>query len=189
MAAQMTQPNPENGLRSRIENRYQCLSIRPLGRKGGMQMDPQQLSRLTDRQKDCLRLVAQGFTSKEIGRLLDLSPSTVDNHITTAVQALELPSRGEAARALTGFELRQNLPRQSQPLADTHDAAMLATEAEEGSWGRLGRQLLTLPPVGGKQNDLDGTSRTLRILQVAVLATASVIVLTILISGLFRTFS
>lgn len=151
-------------------------------------MDLRSVEKLTDRQKDCLRLVAQGFTSKEIGRLLDLSPSTVDNHVTTAVQHLGAPNRGAAARALADLELGQKLPRQPQPLVQSDQSAILTAETEGSSLGQTWRQLLVLPPVGGKRNDLDGTSRTLRILQVAVLALASVIALTILVSGLFRTF-
>ncbi|RDV01608.1 LuxR family transcriptional regulator [Sphingorhabdus pulchriflava] len=150
-------------------------------------MDEQKIERLTDRQKDCLRLVAQGFTSKEIGRLLDLSPSTVDNHVTMAVQLLGAPSRGAAARALASAEVGQYLPSQSPELADSGDSAMNPSKAEGKVQANFGQRLLVLPPVGGKKNDLDGTSRTLRILQVAVLATASAIALTILISGFFRT--
>jgi DNA-binding CsgD family transcriptional regulator len=153
-----------------------------------MTMDQLSVEKLTDRQKDCLRLVAQGFTSKEIGRLLDLSPSTVDNHVTTAVQTLGAPNRGVVARALAELELGQKLPRQPQQLVQNDQSAILTAEAEGSSFSRTLRQLLILPPVGGKRNDLDGTSRTLRILQVAVLALASVIALTILVSGLFRTF-
>ena len=151
-------------------------------------MDQQSVERLTDRQKDCLRLVARGFTSKEIGRLLELSPSTVDNHVTAAVQQLGAANRGAAARALADLELGQKLPSQPQHLAQSRQTAILATEAGGTNWSRNALQLLAPPPVGGKHNDLDGTSRTLRILQVAVLATASVIALTILVSGLFRTF-
>lgn len=151
-------------------------------------MDQQSVERLTDRQKDCLRLVARGFTSKEIGRLLELSPSTVDNHVTAAVQQLGAANRGAAARALADLELGQKLPSQPQHLAQSRQTAILATETGGTNWSRTALQLLDLPPVGGKRNDLDGTSRTLRILQVAVLATASVIALTILVSGLFRTF-
>ncbi|MFD1765907.1 LuxR C-terminal-related transcriptional regulator [Sphingorhabdus buctiana] len=151
-------------------------------------MDQQSVERLTDRQKDCLRLVARGFTSKEIGRLLELSPSTVDNHVTAAVQQLGAANRGAAARALADLELGQKLPSQPQHLAQSRRTAILATETGGTNWSRNALQLLAPPPVGGKHNDLDGTSRTLRILQVAVLATASVIALTILVSGLFRTF-
>lgn len=151
-------------------------------------MDQHSVEKLTDRQKDCLRLVAQGFTSKEIGRLLDLSPSTVDNHVTAAVQQLGAPNRGAAARALAETEVGQKLPRQPQSFAHSDQNAILTTEAGDAGWSQSARQIFVLPPVGGKRNDLDGTSRTLRILQVAVLATASVIALTILVSGLFRTF-
>lgn len=151
-------------------------------------MEQQGIEKLTDRQKDCLRLVARGFTSKEIGRLLDLSPSTVDNHVTAAVQQLDAPNRGAAARALTEMELGQKLPRQSQQLAHSEQRAILAAEAEDGNISQSLIHLLALPPVGGKRNDLDSASRTLRILQVAVLAASSVIALTILVSGLFRTF-
>ncbi|MFN3748666.1 MAG: LuxR C-terminal-related transcriptional regulator [Sphingorhabdus sp.] len=151
-------------------------------------MDQLSVEKLTDRQKDCLRLVARGFTSKEIGRLLDLSPSTVDNHVTAAVQQLGAPNRGAVARALAEIEARQNLPSQPQPLAQPDQTAILTAETGDDGWSRNARQFFALPPVGGKRNDLDGTSRTLRILQVAVLATASVIALTILVSGLFRTF-
>ena len=35
---------------------------------------------LTDREKEMLRLLAQGKESKEIGNLLFISPHTVDNH-------------------------------------------------------------------------------------------------------------
>lgn len=151
-------------------------------------MDQESVEKLTDRQKDCLRLVAQGFTSKEIGRLLALSPSTVDNHVAAAVQQLGASNRGAAARGLAEQELRQKLPRQPQPLAQTVQTANLATDTGDAVSSRNARQLFALPPVGGKRNDLDGTSRTLRILQIAVLATASVIALTILVSGFFRTF-
>lgn len=151
-------------------------------------MDQQSVEKLTDRQKDCLRLVAQGFTSKEIGRLLDLSPSTVDNHVTAAVQQLGAANRGTAARELIDLELRQKLPSQPQTLAQSEQNAILATDVGDAGGSGHARQFFALPPVGGKRNDLDGASRTLRILQVAVLATASVIALTILVSGLFRTF-
>lgn len=170
-----------------------CLLVQVIAKNrrlpdGWNSMDQLNVDKLTDRQKDCLRLVAQGFTSKEIGRLLDLSPSTVDNHVTSAVQSLGAPNRGSAARALAEIELGQKLPRQPQALAQTDQNAILTAEVGGSSFSQALRQLLILPPVGGKRNDLDGTSRTLRILQVAVLALASVIALTILVSGLFRTF-
>jgi DNA-binding CsgD family transcriptional regulator len=54
--------------------------------------------RLTPRERECLRLVAQHMHSKEIGRALDLSPFTVDKYIESACERLGVKSRREAAR-------------------------------------------------------------------------------------------
>lgn len=156
--------------------------------QGNCKVDVHGVEKLTDRQKDCLRLVGQGFTSKEIGRALALSPSTVDNHINSAVSLLKAPNRGNAARALAAFEIGQNLPRQPAGLApDTPSQDQEAGPEAEGG-ALIGKAILTLPPVGGQRNDLDRTTRSLRILQVAVVAAAVTIALTILVAGLFRTF-
>lgn len=58
----------------------------------------QRLARLTDGQRDCLRLVGQYLSSKEIARRLDISPHTVDQRLKRATLLLELPTRFEAAR-------------------------------------------------------------------------------------------
>jgi DNA-binding CsgD family transcriptional regulator len=151
-------------------------------------VDEQKIDSLTDRQKDCLRLVGRGFTSKEIGRVLDLSPSTVDNHVNIAVQVLKAPNRGSAARALEQIETRQKLPRQSADIALSRQFPNSSPDREVDSATSPSGLLLSLPPVGGKRNELDGTTRSLRILQVAVVAAVVAIALTIMISGLFRTF-
>lgn len=151
-------------------------------------MNERSIIQLTERQKDCLRLVGQGFTSKEIGRVLDLSPSTVDNHISSAVQILNAANRGSAARALTAFEVRQKLPRQPHDLVATHPASDHDLHREATDGPSKSGSILSLPPMGGQRNDLDGTTRSLRILQVAVVAAAVAIALTIMVAGLFRTF-
>lgn len=146
-------------------------------------------SRLTDRQKDCLRLVAHGFTSKEIGRQLDLSPSTVDNHILLATQALGAASRAEAARFLASAEARQKLPSQSQALADGEFAGILPSTTEAPMQAISYRSRWSLPPLGGRRNDLDAPERTVRIVQVAVVAFGTVMGLVLLIAGAFKLFS
>src|SRR3954469_23148432 len=57
-----------------------------------------EITRLTPRERECLRLVAQHMHSKEIGRALDLSPFTVDKYIESACERLGVRSRREAAR-------------------------------------------------------------------------------------------
>jgi DNA-binding CsgD family transcriptional regulator len=159
------------------------------GHYGLKNMDNATIQRLTERQKDCLRLVAQGYTSKEIGRALDLSPSTVDNHILTAVQSMSAHSRGAAARSLTGLEARQKLPRESRALAESAQSGLLSVSAEAPVLTIRDRKIWTLPPIGGQKNELDSAERLLRIVQVAVVGFGTVMSLTLLIAGVFKIFS
>jgi DNA-binding CsgD family transcriptional regulator len=152
-------------------------------------MDTSAIQRLTERQKDCLRLVAQGYTSKEIGRTLDLSPSTVDNHILTAVQSMSANSRGEAARSLAGLEVRQKLPRESQALAESVQSELLSVSTEAPVLAIRYRNIWSLPPIGGQTNELDSAERSLRIVQVAAVGFGTVMSLTLLIAGAFKIFS
>ena len=152
-------------------------------------MDNGSINRLTERQKDCLRLVAQGYTSKEIGRALDLSPSTVDNHILAAVQAINASSRGEAARFLASEETRQKIPREPDALAEPQFSALKSIPAKAPALTIFGRKLWRLPPVGGHINALDTSERTLRIIQVAAVGFGTMMGLTLLIAGALRIFS
>jgi DNA-binding CsgD family transcriptional regulator len=147
------------------------------------------LDRLTDRQKDCLSFVAKGYTSKEIGRLLGLSPSTVDNHVLASMHVLDAPSRAVAARMFSAHDDRQKIPSQSPALANAVNSATMHPVAEASSWSRLGKLAFELPPIGGQRNDLDWTERTFRILQVAVLSLGIFLSLALLIAGAFSIFS
>lgn len=49
---------------------------------------------LTERQYDCLLRAGEGMSSKEIGRVLGISPSTVDNHIHVAITKLNAKIAG-----------------------------------------------------------------------------------------------
>jgi DNA-binding CsgD family transcriptional regulator len=152
-------------------------------------MDRLAIQKLTDRQKDCLRLVAHGYTSKEIGRKLGLSPSTVDNHILAATQILGATSRAEAGRVLTSSEARQKMPSESLALAESAIHGFSSSSAEAPVLTIAGRRMWSLPPVGGYSNDLNGTTRTIRMLQVATVGFGTVISLAVLIAGAFRLFS
>lgn len=54
--------------------------------------------KLTKRQKDVLRLLALGWTAKQIGIRLNISHSTVAFHTTNIIQALGLRRRAELAK-------------------------------------------------------------------------------------------
>lgn len=56
------------------------------------------IEKLSTRERDCLALVADGFTSKEIAAQLGISPHTVDQHLKTVVRKTGTVSRQEAAR-------------------------------------------------------------------------------------------
>lgn len=62
---------------------------------------------LSDGQRECLRLVAAQFTSKEIAAELDISPHTVDQRIRGALQTLGVARRAQAARMLLEAETSQ----------------------------------------------------------------------------------
>ncbi len=79
------------------------------------------IKKLTERQRACLELVAKGFTSKQIGRTLGISHSTVDNHILIATQALGVadrrgsrPARGQRWAAIARGR-RQPFPKPRIP--------------------------------------------------------------------------
>jgi DNA-binding NarL/FixJ family response regulator len=52
--------------------------------------------RLTDRELEVLRLVGQGLSNREIGKVLFISENTVKNHIRNMLEKLQLHSRIEA---------------------------------------------------------------------------------------------
>jgi DNA-binding CsgD family transcriptional regulator len=58
------------------------------------------MTQLTPRERDCLRLVGQARSSKEIAIELGLSPFTVDEYVRSAVAKLGARNRREAARLI-----------------------------------------------------------------------------------------
>lgn len=61
--------------------------------------DDDPLEALTSKQRDVLDLLIQHKTSKEISRLLGISPHTVDQRIMLARAKLQVATRGEVAQA------------------------------------------------------------------------------------------
>lgn len=55
------------------------------------------LDDLSKREEDILKLVAQGKSNKEVGRLLDLQEKTVKHYMTSILQKLHVRNRVEAA--------------------------------------------------------------------------------------------
>lgn len=56
------------------------------------------LERLTEREREILTLLGEGFTSKEIAQRLNISPRTVDNHRTNILQKTRASNSMELVR-------------------------------------------------------------------------------------------
>jgi two-component system response regulator NreC len=65
--------------------------------RGGLE-EAEEVSRLTARERQVLRLIAEGLTNKQIGQQLDISHKTVARHRDNITQKLHLSSRTELTR-------------------------------------------------------------------------------------------
>lgn len=63
---------------------------------------------LTGRQRDVLRLLAEGLSNKEIGRQLHLSEATVKAHVSAILKILEVGNRTQAVNAAKRLSLVAN---------------------------------------------------------------------------------
>ena len=60
-------------------------------------VDPE-LDQLTGREREVLRLIAQGYTYKEIARELYISVKTVESHVSSVLRKLQLSTRHQLTR-------------------------------------------------------------------------------------------
>jgi len=135
----------------------------------------QAIDRLTERQKQCLRLVGQGYTSKQISPLLGISPATIDNHVRAALEILQVETRAEAARLVLANAPDQQLTSQPEWLADrVRDASTMAVSEPTRRWWRR-----LVPPLGGELHALNREGRIFAILRVAIAGFATLILLTL----------
>lgn len=98
-------------------------------------MDPNRVERLTDKQRECLRLVYRHMETKEIARVLSLSPDGVTQRIKSAMKTLGVDRRRDAARILAEAEGLGSYPPQvysSRDIAITPHPAISAASTEDG---------------------------------------------------------
>ena len=95
------------------------------------------VAQLTDGQRECLRLVYEHMKSKDIARVLNVSPHTVDMRLRTAMKTLSVASRIEAARLLIqhegGPEAYQSLIYHAPELGAPHELPEMDAPASRGS--------------------------------------------------------
>ena len=70
----------------------------------GAALDPE-LDQITPREREVLRLLARGYTYKEIARRLEVSIKTVETHVSSVLRKLQLSSRHELTRWATDRRL------------------------------------------------------------------------------------
>lgn len=156
------------------------------------------LPALSEGEKQCLRLVAQGFSSKEIARQLHVSEHTVDQRVRTSLRKFGVPSRKEAARLFVSHqqlaphpETYQPLIHQSEPLASDAEPAPSTDQPEspdaETERPSFPRRIFAFgPPLGGSINELSIDGRILAMVRASVLTGVGVVTLLLLIAGAFR---
>lgn len=91
-------------------------------------MNEERLARLTDKQRQCLRLVYAHLSSKEIAPRLGVEPGTVDQYIKAAMRTLGVSDRRAAAKMLAEHEAASGQPLVYQPLG-------IAAAPETGTFG------------------------------------------------------
>jgi DNA-binding CsgD family transcriptional regulator len=99
-------------------------------------MNADRIERLTDKQRECLRMVYRHMETKEIARVLGLSPDGVTQRIKTAMKTLGVDRRRDAARILAEAEgLTPYPPHVYQPrdIASAPEPAMFRPSTE-GGW-------------------------------------------------------
>jgi DNA-binding CsgD family transcriptional regulator len=115
---------PQTGLCNRADSRDK-----------GKDMKPEGLDRLTEKQRECLRLVYAHQETKEIARLLGLSPDGVNQRIKTAMNTLGVSRRRDAAQILAEVEGLGTYPPLIHPpwdIAPAPDPAMIGPSTEGG---------------------------------------------------------
>jgi DNA-binding NarL/FixJ family response regulator len=70
----------------------------------GAASDPE-LDQITPREREVLRLLARGYTYKEIARRLEVSIKTIETHASSVLRKLQLSSRHELTRWATDRRL------------------------------------------------------------------------------------
>ena len=99
------------------------------------------LSALTPKERECLRLVAQHRSSKEIARELGISKASVDTYCNRARAKLGVPSRRAAAQMVLMLERGEGVepaPAAAPPAPVVTAVSVLPPLSSLGPMARLG---------------------------------------------------
>ena len=137
------------------------------GPEGPTQADlmAMRVARLTPGQLDCLRLVDQLFSSKEIATELQISPHTVDQRIRQALATLGVERRAQAARVVAQYSgPYQRLIHQSpyiEPASENgHPKAAVSHQIRHADRAGEAGGLVSLPSRGPHHSGLPCNCRS-----------------------------
>lgn len=108
------------------ERRREPLRPRPFGRRAGDQVE------LTDRQREVLRLVADGLENKEIAGLLGISEQGVKQQVSVLLRKFDAPSRAVLARTALTMKLLGSTSGQGIPFEYLFDRAPVLIAMSKG---------------------------------------------------------
>ena len=151
-----------------------------------------QFADLTEGQKACLRLVVDYHTSKEISRILGISPFTVDQRLDAARRKLNAESRKDAARIFASFEATIYDPLIYQPqqleITEIADKPPLAGML----MGRIVSKLasfISVPPIGGARHSLSTRETLVQSLNIAFFSTLVIATVIVILAGVMNLFA
>jgi DNA-binding CsgD family transcriptional regulator len=147
---------------------------------------------LTEGQKACLRLVDDHHTSKQIARILGISPFTVDQRLDAARRKLDAASRKDAAKifsAMDGDAISQ--PFVYEPHQVEHQTIIYNSKAPPNRVEQLFSwvsSMVSVPPIGGQRHELSKREILVHSLNIAFFSALIVALVTIILMGTMRLF-
>ena len=130
------------------------------------QMDSTPVPTLKGRQRDCMMLVKEGLSSKQIARRLGISPRTVDQHIAAAMEALGVPNRMAAVSEL--YRLEREAAGAPASMLFLQPDSLIVAQAPVPARTSGPRARRIVPPLGGSANTATRAERIAWIVRLTV---------------------
>lgn len=150
------------------------------------------IAELTEGQKACLRLVDDHHTSKEIARILGISPFTVDQRLDAARRKLNAASRKDAAKLFAAMEqggISEPFVYEAQRLERQRITGIsdLSPNRSEPIFARFS-SLVSIPPIGGERHELSKKEILVQALNIAFFSTLVIALVVVVLTGTLRLF-
>ncbi|HZF43729.1 MAG TPA: helix-turn-helix transcriptional regulator [Sphingomonadaceae bacterium] len=105
---------------------------------------PSSIERVTENQRECLRLVWRHYESKQIARELNITPFAVDGRIKNAMRTLQVEDRFEAARMIVQAEAEAGVQSAIYPPSDIPGRPLSYSTSDPSMHGERQADLLAL---------------------------------------------